>query len=141
MEYFHPHDLEVRVEGMYPNVTLDIQRVRSDKFLSFVETAWTHIRDSKVKGLTYPMKDSSEDSTTEATAPKAPEMRRSIQRHPSACVMTPPTFSCGHSNDDQSLPDSSSNASEATVTPVLPDAAPEKTPEQLAQEEVNRAFD
>ncbi|CAM6101477.1 unnamed protein product [Calypogeia fissa] len=139
VEYFHPHDLEVRVEGMYPNITLDIQRVRSAKFLSFVETAWTHIHDSKLKGLVYPMKDSSEDSITEEKLKTMPEIRSRIQRHPSACVMTPATFSSGQSNDDdQSRPISPSNVTKEGVITINQETIPEKTPEELSQEEANK---
>jgi hypothetical protein len=138
VEYFHPHDLEVRVEGMYPNITLDIQRVRSDKFLSFVETAWNHIHDSKRMGLTYPMKDPSEDSITEATLSK-PEIRSRIQRHPSSCVMIPSTFSCGQSNDDDHTRlVSASNVGEEGV--IHQETLPEETLEQLAKEKVIRCL-
>jgi hypothetical protein len=143
VEYFLPHDLEVRVEGMYPNITLDIERVRSDKFLSFVETAWNNVHDSKVKGLLYPTKDSSEDSSIEGAPNKVSELKTKIQRHPSACLMAPPALDCGHSSDDpaneaenQTGPANSSNSAEAGVIPVQATFS-QKTPEQLAQEKVS----
>jgi hypothetical protein len=146
VEYFLPHDLEVRVEGMYPNIILDIERVRSDKFLSFVEAAWNNVHDSKVKGLLYPTKDSSEDSSVQGAPNKVLEIRTKIQRHPSACLIAPLVLDCGHSSDDfaneaanQGSPANSSNSAEVGVIPVQA-TIPQKNQEQLAQEKVSSWF-
>ncbi|BFI31149.1 hydrocephalus-inducing protein [Marchantia polymorpha subsp. ruderalis] len=140
VEYFHPHNLEVQIEGSYPSILLDTHRVRGHKFLSYVENAWTYVSESKRQNNVYPTKDSSADSTSEVTTPGIPAHRRreSIQRHPSMCVST-----CIHGNDKAPDPDSDDQLLDASSLYQEPDIEMTESEEEIflheqAMEEAKR---
>lgn len=128
VEYFHPHNLEVQIEGSYPSILLDTHRVRGHKFLSYVENAWTYVSESKRQNNVYPTKDSSADSTSEVTTPGIPAHRRreSIQRHPSMCVST-----CIHGDDKAPDPDSDDQLLDASSLYQEPDIEMTESEEEI----------